>query len=195
MSAHDELALRSATCDDFPEVERLFAALHAFNASLDYRFALSPNWRRVLYEYLERVQSQRKGLVLLAWRGRQAVGLLIMGGHTDSPLFLYRRWAELIAIYVDPAERAGAVARTLLEAGSAWAREHHYDRIQLYVTASNERARAFYRRMGFSPVQEIWRLDLAADDDAIEPDEAESAPPLLSMHPHELARDSDEADG
>lgn len=155
--------LRSAGPSDHVAVERLFLALHRHNALLDPLFALGPAWRQSLHTHLRRVAGDptgRAGLTLLAWSGDRAVGLLMMGGQTDTELFLHRHWAELLALFVSPSQRGRGLGRHLVAAGVAWAREHGYPRVQLYVTASNEPGRSLYRAAGFQLAQEIWRLDL-----------------------------------
>lgn len=149
----------AAPGDDWA-VRQLFHALHTFNTELDPRFALAEGWEHVLDEHLSYVRTTGHGLTLLAWHNDAPVGLLMMGGHTDSPLFRHRHWAELLAIYVAPAMRGCPLAEQLLALGMAWAHECGYERIQLYVTASNEPAKRFYRRTGFCPVQEIWRQEI-----------------------------------
>lgn len=144
-------------------MERLFLALHEHNAALDPLFALGPAWRSSLRSHLERIRKDptgRAGLTLLAWCGSDAVGLLMMGGQTDTELFLHRHWAELLALYVAPASRGAGLGGLLVDAGVAWARTHDYPRLQLYVTATNEPGRSLYRAAGFHLAQEIWRLDL-----------------------------------
>ena len=158
-----ELVLRSAGPADDPAVEQLFRALHEHNATLDPLFALGPVWRGSLAAHLEGVRSDptgRRGLTLVAWDAAGPAGLLMMGGQTDTELFLHRHWAELLAHYVVPAHRGCGLGGRLVAAGVAWARAHGYPRVQLYVTASNEPGRALYRAEGFRLAQEIWRLDL-----------------------------------
>lgn len=92
-----------------------------------------------------------------------------MEAHTDSPLFRYRHWAELVALYVDPAFRCSGLAWRMMETGRHWAADRGLDRVQLFVTASNEQARRFYARAGFRPVQEIWRLEVALVSGAAPP--------------------------
>lgn len=156
--------LRPAGAADDPVVERLFLALHEHNASLDPLFALGPGWRAALAAHVRTIRedpSGRRGLTLLAWDADGPAGLLMMGGQTDTELFLHRHWAELLALYVEPAHRGCGLGGRLVSAGVAWARAHGYPRVQLYVTASNEPGRALYRAEGFRLAQEIWRLDLA----------------------------------
>ena len=159
-----KLVIRRAAPDEDWAVHRLFEALHRFNAELDPQFALADGWGELLDAHLAGERASGSGATLLAWAGGQPAGLLIMAAHHDSPLFRHRRWAELLALYVEPGARSGAVARDLLEAGMAWAREAGHTRVQLYVTASNWRAKRFYARAGFRRVQEIWRFEPAAGD-------------------------------
>lgn len=193
MNEH-HLLIRTAERDDDWAVHRLFGALHQLNAELDDRFALADGWPAVLDEHLAHVRAVGNGITLLAWHDQQPVGLLMMDGHSDSPLFRHRRWAELIALYVEPAARALRVADQILASGAEWVQERGYDRIQLYVTASNDRAKRFYERSGFRCVQEIWRLDLTTPAEPSLPDPTcEEAYAhghhLLSIHPHQLIHD------
>jgi len=154
------VTVRLATSDDDAQVHSLFHGLHAFNATLDSRFSLADDWPAVLADHLTHERLHHHGATFLAWLGERAVGLLMMDGHTDSPLFLDRHWAELIALYVVPDQRGEGVADDLLDEGMAWAKDHGYTRIQLYVTTSNMGAKRFYGRSRFKPIQEIWCYDL-----------------------------------
>jgi ribosomal protein S18 acetylase RimI-like enzyme len=152
--------LRPARGLDFPVVARLFQALHEFNGSLDPRFQLDDRWHDILREHFLRSHTTPGAYWLLAWADAHPVGLLIMEAHTDSPLFADRCWAELVALYVVPEQRGSNLAQCMVDNGKNWAAERGFDRIQLYVTASNMAARRFYARCGFGPVQEIWRTDI-----------------------------------
>jgi ribosomal protein S18 acetylase RimI-like enzyme len=154
------VTVRQAEPGDEWAVRRLFADLHAFNASLEGRFALADGWERVLIDHLIQERQSGRGVTLLAWDGDEPVGLAMMGAHTDSPLFRHRTWAELAALHVVPEARGRGVADLLLAAGSVWAEERGYAEVRLYVTAANERARRFYDRSGFRPLQEVWTADL-----------------------------------
>lgn len=161
---HRVVTVRRAEAGDEWAIRRLFGELHTFNASLDARFALADGWERVLTEHLIQERSTQRGVTLLAWDGDEPVGLAMMGTHVDSLLFRDRSWAELTALHVVPAGRGRGVADLLLAAGTDWARERGYAEVRLHVTASNERARRFYDRSGFRPIQEIWTADLDAVD-------------------------------
>lgn len=193
--------LARAGMDDFDAMATLFAALHAHNAALDSCFGLAPNWRTLLREHFSRTYTDAGALWLLAWDDTDPVGLLLMESHQDSPLFTHRRWAELVALYVAPEFRGAGLARQLADAARAWAATQGFDRIQLYVTATNDRARNFYRRCGFNPVQEIWRLEVEPQP-GMEPPADPSCMPeagcgveLLEQGHHHLAMETAHAAG
>jgi ribosomal protein S18 acetylase RimI-like enzyme len=193
-SVTSPLAIRHAQPHEEWAVQELFGALHASNTALDPRFALAAGWEDVLHEHLAHTRAAGHGLTLLAWDHVTPMGLVMLDDHSDSPLFLHRRWAELLALYVAPEAQGCGVADTLLDAGIAWAGERGYERVQLYVTATNVRAKRFYARAGFRPVQEIWRRELGAavatpPDDPICDAAYANGHDLLSVHPHHLVPD------
>jgi ribosomal protein S18 acetylase RimI-like enzyme len=49
------------------------------------------------------------------------------------------------------------IAQRLLDYAYQWAEAHGLARVQLYVTASNERAQSVYTNHGFSVTQAIMR--------------------------------------
>ena len=152
--------VRRADPGDDAIVTTLFHALHTFNASLDRRFMLADGWESVLAEHLAHERRHEHGATFLAYSGGCPAGLLMMDAHTDSPLFQRRHWAEILALYVVPDQRGEGVADRLIDEGLSWTRDHGLARIQLYVTATNVRAKRFYSRAEFGPIQEIWCRDL-----------------------------------
>ncbi len=149
--------------DDRADAKRLFLKLHTYNASLDPRFALSAEWERPFDAGLDRALAGGEGVGLLA-RHRvdgQAIGLALAALHHDAPLWAVRDWLELEDVYVEPAWRGTGLAAALVARVEDWARVAGVDTIQLYVTASNARAVAFYNKEGFRPAQFILRKHVA----------------------------------
>jgi GNAT superfamily N-acetyltransferase len=56
---------------------------------------------------------------------------------------------ELVAMWVDPAVRGFGVAAELVHAVSAWAADQGADRVHLWVTVTNGRAKRFYEKLDF----------------------------------------------
>jgi ribosomal protein S18 acetylase RimI-like enzyme len=194
--------LAAAGPDDVAAVTRLFGALHRYNASLDLAFALADGWEALLRDHFLRTHDDQGALWLLAWLCREGggrfcepVGLLLVEAHRDSPLFRERSWAELVALYVAPERPGSGLATHLLDEAKMWASARGFDRLQLYVTATNLRARAFYRRSGLRPTQEIWRMELIASGSETPPGDpscaegARDGAELLEQGHHHLANE------
>jgi ribosomal protein S18 acetylase RimI-like enzyme len=108
----------------------------------------------------------RTGAVFGAWSGAEIVGLATGRDDPDEGWGLYGMW-------VHPDLRGTSTASALADAVCAHARAAGADRISLWVTEVNERAGAFYARMGFAPTGERqlvrpeepdhWELQLARD--------------------------------
>lgn len=156
---HD-LQIVTATLDDCQSVCQLFEKLHNYNASLDAHFALSDDWESILREEFVTTCFNTDRKWLLVKDGDEAVGLLIAGVHTDSPLFRHRQWVEVQAVYVADTHRRMGIARRLLDCAYTWAEELNLPRVQLYVTASNVRAQSVYEDEGFAITQAIMRKKL-----------------------------------
>ncbi len=187
------LTIRAASIEDTWAVRKLFKGLHDFNASLDPRFSLAENWEQYLDEHLKREWNGARSLTLIAWEGERPIGLLMLAGYSDSPLFQYRHWAEILALFIDPEVRGGMLALRFVRMAKSWAKDHGYDRIQLYVTATNERAKRFYQKCNYEPVQEIWRLELGdgVPDFVFDEDDGDYGPDNdpLTPKPHNVGED------
>ncbi|MEO8610350.1 MAG: GNAT family N-acetyltransferase [Chloroflexota bacterium] len=145
----------TAQPSDEDAVAALFEALHRYNASLDPQFALSDGWETILRDEFRATYDDPNMMWLLVKDGDEAVGLLIAGVHTDSPLFRHRQWVEVQAVYVADSHRRMGIARSLLNRAYAWAETKNLARVQLYVTASNVRAQSVYTDEGFATTQAI----------------------------------------
>ncbi|MBE7553053.1 MAG: GNAT family N-acetyltransferase [Anaerolineales bacterium] len=154
------LQLVLASRRDYPAVASLFQALHTYNTSLDQHFALAENWEGLLREHFYHTYQRSNSLWLLAKKNGQAIGLLIASVHSDSPIFHYNHWVEIEALYIAPAYQGQGIAQRLMAQAYTWARERGANRIQLYVTATNVKARTFYAQQGFVVSQEIQRKSL-----------------------------------
>jgi ribosomal protein S18 acetylase RimI-like enzyme len=156
----EELQIVPAQLTDADAVVALFGALHSYNASLDAHFALSDDWETLLCREFRETLANPDRLWLLVKQGNRAVGLLIAAVHTDSPMFRYRRWVEVEALYIASGYRRKGIAQRLLNRAYQWAEAQGLPRVQLYVTASNVRAQSVYTDQGFTITQAIMRKSL-----------------------------------
>ena len=77
---------------------------------------------------------------------------------------------HLVSMWVSPDARGAGLADLLVGAVTEHARQAGADRVTLWVTVGNGRARAFYRRMGFAPT---GRRQMYPRRDAADLDEEE----------------------
>jgi ribosomal protein S18 acetylase RimI-like enzyme len=144
--------LRAAGPDDWPAWRRLrLTALEespdAFGSRLaDWLSAGEERWR-------DRLASVPFNV--MAFDGEDPVGMASGTAVAGSAV-------ELISMYVRVDLRGAGVADQLVNAVAEWARQQGADAVLLSVRTTNDRARSFYRRLGF--------VDVGAAD--TEPDEA-----------------------
>ncbi len=162
------LQIMQATVRDTPDLIYLFGELHRYNAELDPRFELADDWEQLVSEYVEQAENSEESAWLLARIGDGLVGFVLVEVHCDAPFYRYRRWAEIVSLYVEPEFRGSGVAETLMQHAYDWARQHNLRVMQLYVTASNERAQRFYAKQGFVISQHIMRRTISDDIQAHE---------------------------
>lgn len=155
-------AIRPAQYTDVAALKVLFRKLHAFNATLDPRFALSEMWE-TYFDATIAEALRGEALCLIACRPGtdQPYGFALAAVHHDSNMWRYHEWVEVEALYVDDAWRGCGLAEALLTRACDWAASIGQSAVQLYVTASNERAIRFYQHEGFGESQAIMRKVLA----------------------------------
>ena len=142
----DEVQIRLAVSGDWQasrdvRLAALADAPYAFASTLDREAGLDEaTWRA-------RIAS---AATYLAWHDGEPVGTATGLPHDGGPFPVPGAW-HLVGMWVRPSSRGLGVADRLVGAVAAAAREAGAGVLVLWVTEVNGRARAFYRRMGFTP--------------------------------------------
>lgn len=122
----------------------LAEAPYAFMSTLEREQGFGEDiWR-------ERLESTTAA-TFIAWRDGEPAGTAT--GKVDDPADEYTvpgAW-QLVGMWVDPRSRGLGVADELVETVAGHVRAEGAASLVLWVTEVNDRARAFYRRMGFVP--------------------------------------------
>ena len=138
--------LRRATVDDLDAIAPLFDAYR--------RFYSQPGDLQRAGAYLYERMSRGESVVLLAERGGEAVGFTQL-----YPIFssvrTSRTWL-LNDLFVAENARRHGVARALLDAAAAFAREQGAAGLMLETMADNAPARALYRAAGWHEDDTQW---------------------------------------
>ena len=161
--ASQDYCIRQAQLTDGAVVKILFGKLHAFNAALDPQFALSEHWETYFDAALQEALRGKEALCLIAREAdtSRPCGFALARIHRDSDMWRFREWIEVEALYVEDNWRGCGLADMLLARTCEWAESVGQRTVQLYVTASNERAIRFYQNEGFRETQAIMRKTLA----------------------------------
>jgi ribosomal protein S18 acetylase RimI-like enzyme len=161
LDTDQEWGIRPLQRADVAVVKLLFRQLHAFNAALDPQFALSEAWETYFDAVIEEA-LEGKVLCLLAYETGtdRPCGFALAAVHHDSNMWRVHEWVEVEALYVDNAWRGCGLADELLTRACEWGESVGQSLVQLYVTASNERAIRFYQHEGFGATQAIMRKSL-----------------------------------
>jgi GNAT superfamily N-acetyltransferase len=69
----------------------------------------------------------------------------------------------IVSVYVAPSHRGTAVATDLMDAVERWGGEWNAPASSLWVTETNERAKAFYTKLGYKPTGDRARMKPHAD--------------------------------
>jgi GNAT superfamily N-acetyltransferase len=154
--------IRHPRAADVATLKEMFCKLHAFNAALDPRFALSEEWERHFDAAIEHaLQGASLCLIACETGSDRPIGFVLGAVHRDSGMWRYREWVEVEALYIEEPWRGCGFAEMLLDRACEWADSVGQTVVQLYVTASNERAIRFYQHEGFGETQAIMRKVLA----------------------------------
>lgn len=135
------MEIRVATVDDWERskdirLRALAEAPNAFCSSLDRELAFDDQaWR-------DRLEQAR---TFLALSGGATVGTAT--GTADPH---ENGGRELVAMWVDPAERRSGVARALIDAVVEWARAQNAPAVALWVAEDNASALRLYEKCGFA---------------------------------------------
>ena len=138
--------LRRATPDDLDAVAPLFDAYR--------RFYSQPGDLQRARDYLQERMTLGESVVLLAQRDGEVVGFTQL-----YPIFSSVRTARtwlLNDLFVAEGARRFGVARALLDAAAAFAREQGAAGLMLETMADNAPARALYRAAGWHEDDTQW---------------------------------------
>ncbi|MYN40048.1 GNAT family N-acetyltransferase [Duganella sp. FT109W] len=147
----DMTDIRYTKEEDWQELKRIrLAALQdapqAFGVSHASAAAYTDDaWR-------DRAAGRGKARFILAFDGGEAVGIV---GHVPND----QQELELIAMWVAPSHRGTAVATHLVDMVKSHAASQTYQRILLDVAPNNQRAAAFYQKLGFAFLPEWEPLE------------------------------------
>jgi ribosomal protein S18 acetylase RimI-like enzyme len=158
------VSVRAADISDLDTVVALRLALlreHQGNPLFERLHPDAPERARGLYRtHL----SSADQVILLAEREGRPVGILRCVHAISSPLLMPEAYGYLSSAYVAPGERRTGILTALFDEGVAWCRARGLGEVRLYVSVSDDVARAAWSSLGFAAVEELRVRRLAPAD-------------------------------
>jgi GNAT superfamily N-acetyltransferase len=140
---------------DLDRVTELWLALGEHHARLEPAFALRRGAAAQARRILEVQLADSDTAVLVHDESGSLEGLCIVRIARAPEIQVERCRGEITDLYVrEPARRRG-IGRALVEAGTAWARDHGAIRVEVRVASANPAARAFWQATGFAPFVDV----------------------------------------
>lgn len=154
--------IRPATEADLPGLQRLFHDLDSLHASLQPAFFRVPLGLPRAPQALARLLRGREEALFVAEAAGELCGLVSVRVYHTPPGAGMRPLlrAHIEDLVVDEARRRRGCGRALLERAMAWARAQDAAQVVLTVWSGNSEADAFYRRLGYQPVNTVLGFDL-----------------------------------
>lgn len=148
MTAPD-LVVRRLTPDDWAvsrqvRLAALADAPYAFMSTLEREQAFDEQtWRQRL--------ASPVAATFMAWVNGEPAGIAAVKVDMPGEEFAVPDGWQLVGMWVAPAVRGSGVAGALVDTVAGHAASQGAGTLVLWVTEINDRARAFYRRLGFTP--------------------------------------------
>lgn len=163
----DDLRIGEAGPERIPDLEPLWRSLYEHHRKIAAGVAgvrpYEDTWRQRQGQYRGWLGGEEEAGLLIAERGERAVGYAFLtAGPGAATWDLGDRVAELETLAVHADERGGGVGAALVEAGRRWARERGAGTLAVGLAHTNEGARRFYEREGFTPFYLEMVLDLSS---------------------------------
>ena len=153
------VTIRHAAEKDVPIIVELNHALFQEDAGQRDPF-MNLNWpQEEGHEYFSKLMRSERGLGLLAEAEGKVIGYLV-GYLRRSSSLRPVKMAELESMYVREAYRGQGVGQQLVQKFLEWARERGVERVSVTAYVANERAVAFYEKLGFTAKRLTLELGL-----------------------------------
>ena len=153
--------VRAACPEDAEAVTAMYGEMGAEHQQYDsQRWALAADSGQKQREhFLRTLADQQNGLALTATDSAgQVVGYLMAGVTEPPPVFRTKRRGQIWDLFVRPAHRGKGLGRRLMEAAVDGLKARGAEDLLLRVSADNEAAIEFYRKLGLRLVaHEMYR--------------------------------------
>ena len=153
------MEIRAAVPEDVQNISAVFEHFYTYNAGRQPQY-----YRQAAEEggYPRRIIESSTSDLFIVLDGSTIIGLMhIEEKETQhSEAIVHHRYADIVALFVDPTYRGHGVGDRLIRAAKNWAKSRKLDYLELFVLAENEGGLGFYEKSGFETVSFNMRMPL-----------------------------------
>jgi len=173
------IVIREARLDDAPALYLLWQAMLRHYASVDRRVIPTPVSEAQFREALDATIANPYAATFVAEDGGTLVGFVSGGIESNPTARLPERHLTVGYVYVAPPYRGMGLGRALFRAIANWGLSkgeiHHFE---MTVLEADEEARAFWRKLGFTPfIERLWAPLSILDEAEVSPEDATGGEP------------------
>ena len=152
------MIIRKLTLLDYEAADRLIQHLHDMHYEARPDLYIAKEHPYSLEEYEEKVTSENY-ITLAAEEDGEIIGVVFVK-LVEKSLMVDMPIAQMNALCVDEAHQRKGIATKLFEESTRLAKEAGAKRLDLMVWGFNEKARAFYEKIGMKEQRRIMECEL-----------------------------------
>jgi ribosomal protein S18 acetylase RimI-like enzyme len=154
-----DLIIRKASENDLGELQKLYRQVDALHHHALPQLFKAPDQCQRTSEFIREMLTREDTSFLVAELASRVIGFAAaVIVQIDHPLMIPLKLVHISDIVVDEHFYGKGVAQRLVDQVNSWAQQHHARQIQLTVFEFNQRAIAFYQKVGFTTGnRRMWR--------------------------------------
>jgi GNAT superfamily N-acetyltransferase len=156
------MIIRPACREDVPAI----IAIYRLDPLTGHREPALDPFPDLYFTAFDALAADPNQVLLVAEENAQVIGTLQIS-YIQHLIDQALRRAVLEAIFIHPARQGEGVGAALVRAAADLATQAHCRALELTSNKSRQRAHGFYRRLGFQPSHEGFKLPLSKPDPAI----------------------------
>lgn len=149
-----------ATLNDLIDIKKLYELLFSDMAKLQpeyFRPATQDD------DFIKSIIVSERNYILIAKEKKQILGFALVQEQTTPPYhcFVFHRYAYLMDIVIDPAQRNQGVGKELFKEIKKWAKMKNLEYIELSVLTQNRNAIGMYEKIDFVECSKVMRMNIS----------------------------------
>lgn len=154
--------IRKATKKDLDAIIQLSNQL-VLDHKQRFGHKLAKDFHTPKVKYFKSLTSKQNAVFFVAEEDNKIVGFIFGKETANPPVYAETRFGSVGDFYVLPSYRNKKIGRKLFAELKKWFRKMKYGKVEIAFNAKNIKARRLYRKFGFRPYKELWRMKIQND--------------------------------